>query len=310
VVRGRGGGVGVGLAAAALLLPLLGAGACASPADGPLGEESEAAESDADPTSTEPAVPSTDGPATTVPPDAPRYAIGTCVDWDPATADDPARPGGFAVVECDQPHRGETVGPSPGLDTPGHLYPAPDALIGAATRSCVRQAEKYLGDALDDEGRFVLTAMPPSHELWESGYRTVECVLASRSEAPSQLLTGSARGAPQWWAFAAGDCLAFPPEAPEPLAVVACDQPHQAEIAGTVALEDQDYDPTSVEAIEACLDVAIAYLGHIPEPPWLAPMIGPEPEEWADGQHNAYCALIRFDDEEDDEPAVVSGPAP
>ncbi len=312
MVRGRQGGLGVGfgLAAAALLL---GAAACASPADGPLVDEREArdgADTDADEVSTtsELAADVTDAPTTTVPADAPSYTIGTCVDWDPATAADPARPGGFAVVACDQPHRGETVGPTAGGDTPGHLYPSADALIALGAQSCSRQAEKYLGEELDSEGRFVAVAMPPSHDLWERGYRTLECVLAARSDASSQQLTGSARGAPQWWTFVPGDCVAYPPEAPEPLALVPCDQPHVLEIAGPVALDDPDYDLESVEAIETCLDMATGYLGHLPDPPWFAPMIGPDSSDWARGNHTAYCALVQFD--EDVHVAVVSSPAP
>jgi hypothetical protein len=303
-------GTAATLAVAALLVA---AAACASEADGPLGDDGAAGarggggrEITADQVSTtaDPAP----GAPTTEPPDAPHYAIGTCVDWDPATAGDPARPGGFAVVACDQPHRGETVGPAADLDTPGHLYPAPDALVDAATRSCVRQAEKYLGDELVDDGPFLLTAMPPTHELWDRGVHTVECVVASRSPAPSQLITGSARGGPQWWVFAPGDCLAFPPTGPDPLGIVPCDQPHEAEIAGTVTLEDRNYDPESAEAIEACLDVATGYLGHVPDPPWLVPMLGPDGQEWADGLRTAYCALVQYD-AGDDEPVVVSAPA-
>jgi hypothetical protein len=214
------------------------------------------------------------------------------------------------VVGCDQPHRGETIGPTEGPDTPGNFYPSADALFAVAGRSCARQAEKYLGDELDDEGRFVLTAMPPSHDLWQRGYTTVECVLASRSEAASQLLTGSARGAPQWWTFAAGDCVALPPDVPEPLALVACDQPHLVEIAGPVTVDDPDYDYTSLEAIETCLDLATGYLGHLPDPPWFAPMLGPDSSEWADGNHTAYCALVQYDETGDGDPAVVASPAP
>jgi hypothetical protein len=311
VVRGRERGLGVGfrLAAAALLL---GAAACASPADGPLGDEREArdgADADAHEVSTtnELAADATDAP-TTVPPDAPRYTIGTCVDWDPATATDPARPGGFGVVACEQPHRGETVGPTAGSDTPGHLYPSSDALVALAAQSCTRQAQKYLGEELDDEGRFVVVAMPPSHDLWERGYRTLECVLASRSDAPSQLLTGSSRGAPQWWTFVPGDCVAYQPEVTEPMTLVPCDQPHRLEIAGSVVLDDPHYDLTSDEAIETCFDIATDYLGHFPDPPWFAPMTGARPSDWASGDHTAYCALVQFD--ESDGVAVVSSPAP
>jgi hypothetical protein len=295
---------------------LAGAAACASPADGPLGDDREAGSGagrdhagapDADEASTT-VEPVSDAP-TTEPPDAPHYTIGTCVDWDPATAADPARPGGFAVVACDQPHRGETVGPAAELDTPGHLYPAADALVDAATRSCVRQAEKYLGGELVEDGPFLLTAMPPAHDLWAHGYHTVECVVASRSAAPSQLITGSARGAPQWWAFAPGDCLAFPPTGPEPVGVVPCDQPHEAEIAGAIPLDDGNADPESAEAIMACLDVATDYLGHVPEPPWLVPVLGPDGQEWAAGLRTAYCALVQYEDGDDGEPVVVSAPA-
>jgi hypothetical protein len=293
----------------ALTALLLGAAACASPADGPLGDESEASDADPASTTTEPAEPATDAP-TTVPPDAPRYTIGTCVAWDPATAGDPARPGGFAVVGCDEPHRGETIGPTVGTDTPGHFYPSPDALIALAAQSCTRQAEKYLGEELDEEGRFVAVAMPPSHDLWERGYRTLECVLASRSDAPSQLLTGSARGAPQWWTYAPGDCVPLPPEASEPLGLVACDQPHVLEIAGSVALDDPDVDPGSAESLETCLAVAREYLGHIPDPPWIAVLFGPKPSEWAAGHHTGYCALLQLPEGDEHEPVVLTSPAP
>jgi hypothetical protein len=37
-------------------------------------------------------------------------------------------------------------------------------------------------------------------------------------------------------------------------------------------------------------------------------MLGPDGQEWADGLRTAYCALVRYDDE-DDEPVVVSAPA-
>ncbi len=99
----------------------------------------------------------------------------------------------------------------------------------------------------------------------------------------------------------AGDCL----RAPEDDQVtqvdpVGCDEPHELEVVGSVALDGEAYPGDSqvfADGLEACRGVFEDYVGEPYDTSrWFLNAFTPSEEGWNAGDRSATCLVFQFDD--------------
>jgi hypothetical protein len=152
--------------------------------------------------------------------------------------------------------------------------------------------DPYLGRALVSDDRLTIYAIHPLQGSWDDGVRELVCGLAGRDDTvDAGVLTDAATTIVPALHRPVGTCLALvdadvPASGTEP---VACEQPHQFEVVGSIVVPDRPTYPDDAAWTEitlGCHDVVTAATG-------LA--VGDAP-----GEHAAYVQLIS-------EPAWAAG---
>ncbi|GAA5105069.1 septum formation family protein [Haloechinothrix salitolerans] len=174
-------------------------------------------------------MPATDG-ETKSPYDVP---VGTCLNWTEADGSD------MTAVDCDEAHVFEvTEIIQVGNDFPENAErPSVERWREIATKRCEDGVEEYLGDPLDPEGKYSITALLPNQAEWDSGDRTLRCGLWRIGPGGSlQATTGSAKEQSQSDIWAKGTCLDLRDKSVgDP---VPCDRPHSYEIIAIIKLSN------------------------------------------------------------------------
>lgn len=182
-------------------------------------------------------MPATNG-ETTSPYDVP---VGTCLNWNESDGSD------MTAVSCDEAHVFEvTEIIQVGAEFPEDAErPSVEAWRKIATQRCEGGVEDYLGNPLDPEGKFSITALLPNPQEWSTGQRTLRCGLWRIGPGGSlQATSGSAKQQSQADVWAEGTCLGIRDKSVgDP---VSCEQPHSYELVALINLSkhfDKGYPP-------------------------------------------------------------------
>jgi hypothetical protein len=245
------------------------------------------------------------------------YQPGDCVLWDQSNDGPTSR---FTqVVPCDQPHLIEITGRATAEDSPA-FPPESEWNRQIATGECARQAREYLGSDLDPYGRFIVSALRPTHQGWNQGDRELWCGFEAASRAADDdpmvldLFPGSVKSQPQAMLWATGSCLGGQPGTGTFDGTVPCSDPHLYEIAGTVDAGPRFKTPpapgSSLWASRLgrdCEKVAKARFGRA-LPAGVGTAVFPiDPASWQTGRRTTECAVARFDPVTHD-PTVLATP--
>ncbi|MPY77392.1 MAG: hypothetical protein GEV04_02645 [Actinophytocola sp.] len=159
--------------------------------------------------------------------------VGTCLNWGKPDGSD------MTAVNCGESHVFEvTEIIQVGTEFPQDAKrPSVGRWRKIASKECADGAEEYLGDPLDPEGKFTVTALLPNKEEWDSGERTLRCGLWRIGPGGSlQATTGSAKDQSQSDIWAKGTCLGLLDKSvSDP---VSCDEPHSYEMISVIKLDD------------------------------------------------------------------------
>jgi hypothetical protein len=225
------------------------------------------------------------------------YRPGDCVIWDQAAGVGSERL--TRKVPCDRPHLIEVAGHVLAED-PGH-YPTDAEWDAQIDRLCQPLTEQHLGAKLDPNGRYAVTVLNPTDRGWAAGDRDVWCALQANWGNPggpvpaksSTPFEGAVRDRSQHWVYEEGRCLEEGNRLDVP-----CDQPHWAEVTGSVTLPDDtvvpapdDRDGWARLVNDACDQRARRYLGREPRAPAQAGWVPVEPASWAAGHRTVACVV-------------------
>ncbi|ALG83355.1 septum formation family protein [Gordonia phthalatica] len=170
-----------------------------------------------------------------------RSEAGDCLTW---TADAPGDP---VTVECTKPHRFEVAGV---LDTSTFPtaefastapFPTPERFAEIRDENCSVIVSRYLGGALDPQGRFAPGLMFPSESEWQQGVRSLRCGIEQPGVGGVQdEFTGRVRDVDQSFTWADGSCIGIDAKSRQPTgAVVNCAEPHAFQVTGSVDMSQR-----------------------------------------------------------------------
>ncbi|MEU8120504.1 septum formation family protein [Spirillospora sp. NPDC049024] len=186
---------------------------------------------------------------------------------------------------CTRPHQGE-VAAKP--DLPVLDYPGDRRLAAEGEKACRVQSSSLYAAGRGDE--FTLFVARPDKKEWESGERTVTCLL-HYTGGPKDF-----RLEKQWSPrslLAVGDCVGTWSDTAE-VDIVDCTTEHEAQVFAKLTLQGEK-GPDEEEVYARCAERARRIFGPKPPAHLLLRLGGPNEREWAGGEKYALCLVAGKD---------------
>jgi Septum formation len=239
--------------------------------------------------------------------DTRRFKRGDCVVW---PAQNTAGQEQTRVVPCDEPHLLEVAGSYTAAAGEWPSFQEWDARMPV---DCAALVVELVGGPVDPLGRFSVGGLFPGPDGWRLGDRTVWCGAMSAMGVDGSTpvpFTGLARAHNQALVYEVGACGNWDHRGP-----VACQEPHDFEVAGSVDLAGKVQAPPAAgdsagwERLvgSPCLTAVRKYLGYQPNDEIRVSYHTLAPESWAAGRRVAECFVIRYQGETQ---AKSTGPVP
>lgn len=222
------------------------------------------------------------------------FSPGTCVTWNQTPNEDSEQTA--TAVPCSQPHLVEIVQSTQQIGGLGPGFPSSSQFHAYFAAHCTAPAERFLGQPIDPQGRFAISALRPISWSWDQGFRSMSCDLQLQSLTPDAALTpwvGDVRGADQTLLWPVGTCQS--PTASE----VPCTAAHTDEVTGNIRLPGTVTSLPTTNAQweqlvgQPCDKLALSYLGGA-FPPGVSSGWQPiAATSWAVGTRTVQCIVGR-----------------
>lgn len=218
------------------------------------------------------------------------YPPGACVTWDQSLTGEIAT----TQVACSKPHLIEVASGPFSIAGFGTAYPAEASLDSYYIKHCTAPIQRYLGYAVDPNGRFDVAAVGPTAADWAGGDRIAWCDLQLGSNTKDLVpFVGVVRGANQELIYPVGSCGGAA------AAPVPCSARHTWQVAGNINVSASAAFPTTDSAWQElvgseCDSLALKFLGGSYPAGVQGNWLSLQASSWAAGERTVQCIVAHY----------------